>query len=501
MILEIHAHTSRYSKCSTAGPVQTVRHAFRKGMQGIILTEHHFLWPREDIDLLRIQSEVPESFLIMSGQEVATDIGHVLVYGAPRTIEKKIPLRTLRKLFPEAALVWAHPFRSGSAPSRKRLLDRSLDAVEIFNLNQSAKENYTGLKLWHEYKFTAVAGSDTHAEGDTGVFSTQLTHPVSDIKGFAGEIRRGRCLPFVKEIPKAGTHVILTEITMGTKGADERRTRLITRHFYDEKKWKTATESLRIREFLFHHGFGSGKYRVPKTVDVDEPGQLIIEEGQRGDNLFDTIGYVSPVIGIKYFYMSAEWLAKLHGLKFKAGRAEDTFRREEKRFVSYRRTFSSTNSPYEDDIAAFIDRVRDEEGRIFSDGRETLVRCHGDYHPKNIIIGQDRARDINTLFISVIDFDSSVLMPPEFDVGYFISQFLYQFRDAPRVLREYSPDRFIRAYRNASGVSGSDFGRLVKLFRLRANLSIASFLVKVGKGESPDMRYLINESRALCRKW
>ena len=45
-----------------------------------------------------------------------------------------------------------------------------------------------------------------------------------------------------------------------------------------------------------------------------------------------------------------------------------------------------------------------------------------------------------------------------------------------------------------------EFMQEVLLFKLRANLSIASYLIKVGKGESADMRDLIKESHLLAKK-
>ncbi|MFH1878785.1 MAG: phosphotransferase [Candidatus Omnitrophota bacterium] len=500
MILEIHVHSSKHSPCSKADAAAMIRQARKKGAQGIIITEHHYQWTREELDIARKESEVDGSFIILSGQEVKTDIGHVLVYGAYSTIGEPMALGELKSRFPGAALVWAHPLRGGKVPSREEFMNPLLDAVEIFNINHTPGENYLGLNLWHEYKFTAVAGTDAHEEKDAALFSTQLIHPAASIGEFAEELRRGRCMPFVKEIPRSGSNLVLTEIIMGTKGADEARNRLITKQFHDEKKWRDAKKALEIRERLYNSGFASGKYRVPRTLEVNDGARLVIEEGQRGGNLFDTLAYVAPVIGLEYFRLSAEWLAEMHGVKIPAlPHIESAVSHEEKRFDSYLKAFTSTKSPYSDEAAKYISFVRGGERKIFSAAPGIFTGCHGDYHPKNIIIGQDRARDISTLFISVIDFDSFIFMPPEFDAGYFISQFLYQFNAMPYALKEYTGDYFLNIYSDSAAASGRpkpDRDR-VMLFRLRANMSIAAFLIKVGKGESKDMEFLMNESRSL----
>ena len=56
----------------------------------------------------------------------------------------------------------------------------------------------------------------------------------------------------------------------------------------------------------------------------------------------------------------------------------------------------------------------------------SFVQGHGDYHLKNILIGHDNPDDRDTTFAAVIDFDSSMCMPPAFDVGTFLAQYRNQ---------------------------------------------------------------------------
>jgi len=491
MLLEIHAHSSRYSKCSHVDPVALVKQAEAKGMQGIIITEHRYQWKEDELKDLRIKSEVSDNFLILSGQEAVTDIGHVLVYGADETIDGDITLKELKDRFPDAALVWAHPFREGRVPSKEDLANPLLDAVEIFNVNHSAKENYLALSKWHDYKFTAVSGSDAHSKEAAAIFPTEFYHPVSGIKEVACEIKKGRCKPFLKEVPKSGSNLSVTEITMGTKGNDEVRARLIVKKIEDDKKWEKALVSLDIRQAIYDRGFGSGKFRVPKTIDIEKKSRLIIEEGQRGAALFNVLGYVNHNIGMEYFKLTAEWLAALHNMKLSITTAEAAISREKKRLDGYVNYFTRTNNPHTKKVGAIVNSIREKEGAILRESDGGFVQCHGDYHPKNILIGQDRARDFSTLFVSVIDFDNSIFMPPAFDVGYFLSQFAYQFRSSLEVIREYKEDDFLRAYKAASKGLSADFDVAVRVFKLRANLSIASYLIKVGKGESRDIEQVL----------
>jgi hypothetical protein len=468
-----------------------VKQAESRGMQGVIITEHKYLWKDDDLKDLRHSSEVSDNFLILTAQEAVTDIGHVLVYGAEETVSEDISLKRLRERFPDAALVWAHPFRSGRVPSKEELVNPMLDAVEIFNSNQNAKENYLALCKWHEYKFTAIAGSDAHSLDAVAVFPAEFYHPVKNIRDVAAEIKKGRCKPFLKEVPKSGSNLTVTEITMGTKGNDEVRSRLIVKSIKDDDKWEKALASLCIRQAVYDNGFHAGKFRVPKTIEVDKKNRLIIETGQRGSPLFDVLGYVNHKIGIEYFRLTAEWLAGMHKMKLAITRAEVALEREKKRLKGYADYFTKTNNPHTKKVKLIANFLSEKEGEVLRKYSGNFVQCHGDYHPKNILIGQDRSRDSSTLFVSVIDFDNSIFLPPAFDVGYFLSQFAYQFRASKEVIKEYRESDFLKAYKAVFKDIPDFFDDAVNTFKLRANLSIASYLIKVGKGESPDMEHII----------
>jgi hypothetical protein len=490
----MHCHTAKYSRCSQIEPVDLVRQVKKKGLQGVIITEHHYLWGEDEIKLLRVEAELDENFLIMAGQEVETDFGHVLVFGAGRTIEEAVRLEDLRAVFPDSALVWAHPFRDGNIPDEKKLLNSALDAIEIFSMNQTPKENYLGLKTWHKYKFTAISGSDTHTEVMAGVYPSQFDHPVLTIKDVSQEIKKSRCKPFFKEIPKSGTNIIVTEITIGTKGDDESRNRIILKHITDDKKWESARSSSDITSFLYKNGFGEGQFRVPGIVEVNEKERLIIEDGQRGKSLFDLLSRVDRTIGLNYFRLSAQWLARFHNKRLKQGDMEFSIKRERRRFNSYLNSFVRTKSPYLNRIKPVIGFIKNKEEGLYSRHKGLFILNHGDYHPKNIIIGQDMQHDITTLFISVIDFGNSIMSLRSFDVGYFLSQFQAQFYAHPEILRYYKESDFIDTYIKESDNIELDFAEEVNLFKLRANLSIASYLIKVGKGQSPEMDALVSRS-------
>src|SRR5690554_3379202 len=109
MIVEMHCHTSEYSSCSMVSAADMVKKAYLMGIQAIVLTDHHYQWNDEELAVLRSEAGVPETFKVLSGQEVTTkDYGDLLVYGAKKKYgKKKHTLREIRSENPQAAIIWA----------------------------------------------------------------------------------------------------------------------------------------------------------------------------------------------------------------------------------------------------------------------------------------------------------------------------------------------------------------------------------------------------------
>jgi predicted metal-dependent phosphoesterase TrpH len=92
MLLEMHAHSAEYSACSSVSAKDLIRQVCAKGLDGIVLTDHHHLWSPEALRHLRRATKVPEHFLILSRQEVSMDFGDMLVYGADRSFGRNTPV-------------------------------------------------------------------------------------------------------------------------------------------------------------------------------------------------------------------------------------------------------------------------------------------------------------------------------------------------------------------------------------------------------------------------
>jgi len=501
MLIEMHSHTAERSRCSNVSAADLVKQVHAKGLQGIVFTDHHYLWSEDELRRVRRSAGIPDHFLIMAGQEVTTpELGDVLVYGAGCPLSRGTPLAEIRSRFPDAALIWAHPYRNGKKPEEGNLRSPLLDGVEIFSSNHSVRENSRALRDWHRLRFTAIGGTDTHGYGYAGIYPSQFDHPLQDISELAGEIRRGRCRPFLKEIPRSGANSLVTEVTIGTKGMDEQRERFIIKTISNRQKWSAADRAFHITEAIARTGFESGPYRVPLPIDEDHETMTLIEQGVRGKSLYDKLLTASREDGKLYVRLAARWLARLHTRRLRITPPDEFLTREADRLERYLERFAAVSHPHTRRAEEILAAIQKEEMRRYHGRPETLIQGHGDFHPKNVLIGQDSQENRETLFVAAIDFESSYLLPPAFDVGSFLAQFRNQFFPHPEIIRDFPDEVFLDAYLDAAGGIGTDFQRQIELFRARTNMSIAAYLIKLGLGQSEDLwRVVVEAEQALSQ--
>ncbi|OGW33864.1 MAG: phosphotransferase [Nitrospirae bacterium GWD2_57_9] len=496
MIFEMHAHTEEHSACSHVKAADLVQRNFDKGLQGTVLTDHHYLWPQEEIRELRSRLKVPDHYLILAGQEVETpEIGHVLVYGAEAKIERGTGLAAIRARFPDAALVWAHPYRHEQIPPLENLLYLLIDGIEIFNSNHTIDENNRGLRDWHRYKFTALSGTDTHALSYTGLYPTIFDHPVATVIDLAAEIRAGRCRPFFEEIPRSGTsNTRVTEVGLGTRGGRTTAEQYVVRAHGDADTWRSASRTTRIIEEISRHGFSEGRFRVPRQLGSDEKNLIVIEQGIPGRSLFDALVHSGLHDARLYLRMAAEWLARLHNARLQVTPPGEYLRQEPNTLEHYLTAFYRTGNPHARRAQEIMDAVIGMETDLYCAQAGRMVQGHGDYHPKNIFIGRDRSEARATVFVAAVDFNSSYTMPQAFDVGTFLAQFRNQFYEHPEVLAKVAEEIFLETYLQHIEELDIDFLSQVELFRARTALSICYYLIKVGLGGSENLWRVLAEA-------
>jgi predicted metal-dependent phosphoesterase TrpH len=67
MLIETHCHTKERSPCSEITAFDLIRRAMAKGLQGVVLTDHHYLWSDADLNELRRELKCPAEFVLLSG--------------------------------------------------------------------------------------------------------------------------------------------------------------------------------------------------------------------------------------------------------------------------------------------------------------------------------------------------------------------------------------------------------------------------------------------------
>jgi predicted metal-dependent phosphoesterase TrpH len=191
MKFDLHMHTTRHSPDSQMDPFVLVRRAAERGLDGVVITEHDWLWTEEELAELR---SVAPGLVVLAGIEVTSQDGHVLVYGVhdPFALPKGISMAELcRAVHAQGgAAVAAHPFRWGQ-PFDEILRDErpELDGVELMTNNMDAECRRRAAEVFQQYDFAGLGSSDAHDEDVLGVCYTEFAAPIRSGRDLAEAIR------------------------------------------------------------------------------------------------------------------------------------------------------------------------------------------------------------------------------------------------------------------------------------------------------------------------
>ena len=177
MKFDLHLHTSRHSPDSETDPFELLEAARKAGLDGIVLTDHDYLWPEEELEELRAAEP---SLVILGGIEVTGRGGDMLVYGISdaSTLTRGIACSDLvREVHRQGgAAVAAHPNRWGQ-PFEKVVRDSGveLDGIEVMSNNMDAELRREAQELLKRYPHYAQLGnSDSHAPWSVGCCFTDF---------------------------------------------------------------------------------------------------------------------------------------------------------------------------------------------------------------------------------------------------------------------------------------------------------------------------------------
>ncbi len=201
MKIDLHVHTSPRSKCSNIEPKTLIEEAKNIGLDGFCITEHHAIWPKEEIRELAADHGIR----IFRGNEITTAQGDVLVFGMEENIEGVIPIQMLKKKVEAAGAfsILAHPFRgfkivgisdlkmSVEQASKKKAFG-FVDAVEIRNGKVSEQDNQMAEDVAVLLGLPGTAGSDAHNVDELGKFVTVFENEILSEEELVTELKAGR---------------------------------------------------------------------------------------------------------------------------------------------------------------------------------------------------------------------------------------------------------------------------------------------------------------------
>lgn len=174
---ELHCHT-RFSD-GAADPLACARAAARRGLRVLAITDHN----TAEGGLAYWDQQPVEGVLVIPGEEVSTERGHLLVYFVRHTIAPGPFEQVVRAARAQGALCFmAHPCHIplGSRWRRKPVKRLSpaelalLDGIEVENGHNRPAANRMAWELARRQGLRALAGSDAHYPWEIGNARTLL---------------------------------------------------------------------------------------------------------------------------------------------------------------------------------------------------------------------------------------------------------------------------------------------------------------------------------------
>lgn len=207
-VIDLHTHSFPASPCGSASVDELIQEARRIGLDGICLTDHNFNWPAEKIEALRQK----HGFLVLRGNEITTDQGHMVVFGLERDLGGSglVKLEALSAAVRNANgfLIVVHPFRGFLTFGVEQLgltvekagarpLFQWVDGVEVANGMVTDAENAFADRVCQHLGLASTGGSDAHSASKLGCYATEFTAPIHNERDLVAALKTGNYRPVV----------------------------------------------------------------------------------------------------------------------------------------------------------------------------------------------------------------------------------------------------------------------------------------------------------------
>ena len=197
MNFDLHLHTSRHSLDSIMAPELMVQRARAIGLDGVVITEHDWLWTEEELAQLR---QSAPGVIVLAGIEVSARQGHFLAYGVsnPFAVPHGIGVAELcREVHRQGgAIVAAHPYRWNQPFDG--ILERerpNLDGLELMSNNMDAETRRRAAALNERVRLAGLGNSDAHRVETLGCCYTEFDGGIRDLADLVEAIRGRKTTP------------------------------------------------------------------------------------------------------------------------------------------------------------------------------------------------------------------------------------------------------------------------------------------------------------------
>ncbi|MDX2227014.1 MAG: PHP domain-containing protein [Verrucomicrobiae bacterium] len=194
---DLHSH-SRFSSDGVSEPEDMIYAARERGLDGFAITDHNTC---ECVDYflskgyMREDGEPVNGLLIIPGQEVTTNEGHLLALGITLPdLRMHPPLEVCNLIHEKGGLaIPPHPYDLFRAGIREPVLDSlPIDALEVFNAATTLKRyNKKAFDYALKRKLPMTASSDAHNSEALGTAYTILETREFNLKAVLKAIRDG----------------------------------------------------------------------------------------------------------------------------------------------------------------------------------------------------------------------------------------------------------------------------------------------------------------------
>src|SRR4051812_44903005 len=197
MKFDMHIHTTRHSPDSALEPDELVRQARVVGLDGVVITEHDWLWTENELAELR---QTAPGLVILAGVEVSAREGHFLCYGVkePSRIPRGIGVASLCQEVHRqgGVVVAAHPFRWGQ-PFREILREQQpeLDGLEMMSSNMDDDCRRQAAAVAATESWAQLGNSDAHEARVLAACYTVFEVPIQTTADVVDAIRSRKCSP------------------------------------------------------------------------------------------------------------------------------------------------------------------------------------------------------------------------------------------------------------------------------------------------------------------